>query len=55
MPIPATTKPHRLEENIGAADPEIASADLDEIDQAAARIRVQGHRYSEVHERMIDR
>ena len=55
VPIPGTTKLHRLEENLGAAAVELTSDDLHEIDSAAARIRVQGARYSESSEKMIDR
>ncbi|HUP53155.1 MAG TPA: aldo/keto reductase [Longimicrobiales bacterium] len=55
VPIPGTTKPHRLEENLGAADVELMEGDLAEIDRALERISVQGHRYSETSERMIDR
>jgi aryl-alcohol dehydrogenase-like predicted oxidoreductase len=47
VPIPGTTKLHRLEENIGAAAVELSPADLSEIDAAAAAITVQGARYSE--------
>jgi len=42
VPIPGTTKLHRLEENLGAADTELTPADLHEIGTAAAKIRVQG-------------
>ena len=52
IPIPGTTKPHRLEENIGAADIELTSDDLREIDGAPSRITVQGARYPEHLERM---
>jgi aryl-alcohol dehydrogenase-like predicted oxidoreductase len=55
VPIPGTTKLERLEENLGAAAVELTADDLREIDSAAARIRVQGARYSETSERMIDR
>jgi aryl-alcohol dehydrogenase-like predicted oxidoreductase len=55
VPIPGTTKLNRLEENLGAATVELTADDLREIDSAAARIRVQGARYSETSERMIDR
>jgi aryl-alcohol dehydrogenase-like predicted oxidoreductase len=55
VPIPGTTKLHRLEENLGAADVELTEGDLAEIDRALERISVQGHRYSETSERMIDR
>ncbi len=55
VPIPGTTKLHRLEENIGAADLELTPADLAKIDEAAAKLTFHGHRYSEASERMIDR
>lgn len=45
VPIPGTTKLHRLEENIGAADVTLTPVDLREIDDAAAKITVQGNRY----------
>ena len=45
VPIPGTTKLHRLEENIGAADVELAAADLAEIAAAFAGVEVQGARY----------
>ena len=51
VPIPGTTKLHRLEENIGAVDIEINSDDLSEIDRAASQIDVQGARYPEELER----
>lgn len=55
VPIPGTTKLHRLEENIGAADLELSSDDLGEIDHAASQITVQGARYPESAERMTGR
>jgi aryl-alcohol dehydrogenase-like predicted oxidoreductase len=47
VPIPGTTKLHRLEENIGAGSIELNSEDLREIDSAASQINVQGARYPE--------
>lgn len=47
VPIPGTTKLHRLEENIGAVAVELSPDDLAEIETAAAKIRVQGDRYPE--------
>jgi len=47
VPIPGTTKLHRLEENLGAADIELAADDLREIDQAASKIDVVGARLPE--------
>ncbi len=54
-PIPGTTKMHRLEENIGAAQIDLTSDDLREIENAASKITVQGDRYPEQMQRMIDR
>jgi aryl-alcohol dehydrogenase-like predicted oxidoreductase len=51
VPIPGTTKLHRLEENIGAVSVELTSDDLREIDRAASQISVQGARYPEELER----
>jgi aryl-alcohol dehydrogenase-like predicted oxidoreductase len=51
VPIPGTTKLHRLEENIGAAAVELTTEDLREINQAASQITVQGARYTEELER----
>jgi aryl-alcohol dehydrogenase-like predicted oxidoreductase len=47
VPIPGTTKLHRLDENIGATTVELTSKDLQEIDEAAAAIQVHGERYPE--------
>ena len=55
VPIPGTTKLHRLEENIGAVSIELTADDLREIDAAASQIQVQGARYSEAAQRMINR
>ena len=44
VPIPGTTKPHRLEENLGAADVTLTADDLREIEEALARIAIQGER-----------
>jgi aryl-alcohol dehydrogenase-like predicted oxidoreductase len=51
VPIPGTTKLHRMEENIGAASVELTTEDLQEIDSAASQITVQGERYPEEMER----
>jgi aryl-alcohol dehydrogenase-like predicted oxidoreductase len=51
VPIPGTTKLHRLEENIGAVATELTADDLREIDRAASQIDVQGARYPEELER----
>ena len=51
VPIPGTTKLHRLEENLGAAEIELTDDDLREIEDAAANITVHGARYPEQMER----
>jgi aryl-alcohol dehydrogenase-like predicted oxidoreductase len=53
VPIPGTTKLHRLEENIASAEVELTPADLRELEDA--QIEAQGERYSEANQRMIDR
>ena len=55
VPIPGTTKPHRLDENLGALTLELTAADLHEIDQAATRIRIQGARYPDPIEQLTNR
>ena len=55
VPIPGTTKLHRLDENIGAAAVELTTADLREIDSAASKITVQGARYPEQLEQLTGR
>src|SRR5216117_586413 len=55
VPIPGTTKLHRLDENIGAVSVELMPDDLREIDSAASKITVQGARYPERLEQMTGR
>jgi len=55
VPIPGTTKLHRLDENIGAVSVELTSDDLREIESAASKIKVQGARYPEHLEQMTGR
>jgi aryl-alcohol dehydrogenase-like predicted oxidoreductase len=55
VPIPGTTKLHRLEENIGAASIELTSDDLGEIESAASKIKVEGARYPEKLEQLTGR
>jgi aryl-alcohol dehydrogenase-like predicted oxidoreductase len=55
VPIPGTTRLHRLEENLGAVAVELSADDLREIDAAAAEITVQGARYPEKLEQMTGR
>jgi aryl-alcohol dehydrogenase-like predicted oxidoreductase len=55
VPIPGTTKLHRLEENLGAANVELSPDDLRQLDIAASKIPVQGDRYPEELQRMVGR
>ncbi|WP_158829805.1 aldo/keto reductase [Mucilaginibacter lacusdianchii] len=55
VPIPGTTKLHRLEENLGAAEIEISPADLSQIQEAVSKVEVQGDRYNEQGQKMINR
>jgi len=55
VPIPGTTKLHRLEENLGALDVELSPDDLRELETAAAKIPVQGERYPEHFQRLVNR
>lgn len=55
VPIPGTTKLHRLEENLGAADVVLTAEDLQEIEAAASKITVQGARYPESAEKLTGR
>jgi aryl-alcohol dehydrogenase-like predicted oxidoreductase len=55
VPIPGTTKLERLHENLGAAEVELTSEDLAEIDLAASEIQVEGARYPEHLEQMTGR
>jgi aryl-alcohol dehydrogenase-like predicted oxidoreductase len=55
VPIPGTTKLHRLEENVAAAAVELTPDDLRDIDDVASKITVQGARYSESAQRWINR
>ena len=55
VPIPGTTKLHRLEENLGAAALELTPEDLRDIDSAVSKIAVQGARYPEQLQRLVGR
>jgi aryl-alcohol dehydrogenase-like predicted oxidoreductase len=55
VPIPGTTKLHRLEENLGAANVHLSSEDVRELDQVTSQIQVQGNRYSEAAQKMVNR
>jgi aryl-alcohol dehydrogenase-like predicted oxidoreductase len=55
VPIPGTTKLHRLEENTGAVDITLSAQDLNEISDGLSQIEILGHRYSEQAQKMINR
>jgi aryl-alcohol dehydrogenase-like predicted oxidoreductase len=55
VPIPGTTKLHRLEENLGGAKLALSAADIRKLDDAAAKIPVQGERYPEQFAKLVDR
>ena len=55
VPIPGTTKLHRLEENIGAAEIELTKGDLSAIAEAASRMEVEGERYAPQQMAMVGR
>lgn len=55
VPIPGTTKLHRLEENVGAADFVLSEQDLQSISDGLSQIEIQGHRYSEQGQKMVNR
>jgi len=47
VPIPGTTKPHRLKENLGAMNVELTDDDLTQIDEGASRLKLEGARLPE--------
>ncbi len=55
VPIPGTTKLHRLEENLGAVDVELTADDLREIDSAVSKLEIKGERYPAALQKMINR
>jgi aryl-alcohol dehydrogenase-like predicted oxidoreductase len=55
VPIPGTTKPDRLKENLSAVKVDLSPSDLHRIEEAVAQVEIQGARYSEVLEKMVDR
>jgi aryl-alcohol dehydrogenase-like predicted oxidoreductase len=55
VPIPGTTKLHRLEENIAAANVQLSTEDLRELEVAASKIPLQGARYPEELQKLVGR
>ena len=54
VPIPGTTKIHRLEENLGAVNVKLSKTDLELIETALSKIEISGNRYPESSEKMVD-
>jgi aryl-alcohol dehydrogenase-like predicted oxidoreductase len=55
VPIPGTTKRARLEENLGAVEIELTRGDLEELESAAAQVKIEGDRYPEALEQLTGR
>jgi aryl-alcohol dehydrogenase-like predicted oxidoreductase len=55
VPIPGTTKLHRLDENVAAGDIQLTADDLRDIDRALAQVAIQGARYPEQLQKLVDR
>ena len=55
VPIPGTTKLSRLEENLGGASVELTAEDVTALEEASSKIKIEGERYPEVNQRLIDR
>ena len=55
VPIPGTTKLHRLEENLGATNVDLSADDLQRLDDATKKISIQGARYPEALQKMVGR
>src|SRR3984893_1234892 len=55
VPIPGTTKLHRLEENLGAANVELTPDDVRSLEDASSSVKIEGDRYSPFHAQMVDR
>ncbi len=55
VPIPGTTKPARLEENLGASQVELSPDDVRALEEASSKITIEGARYSKFHEQLVGR
>jgi aryl-alcohol dehydrogenase-like predicted oxidoreductase len=55
VPIPGTRRLERLDENLAATDLDLTPEDLDELERASASVQVQGDRYPEAMQKMVDR
>jgi len=55
VPIPGTTRPARLEENLGAATVELTAGDVRALEEASSKIKLEGTRYPKFHEQLVGR
>jgi aryl-alcohol dehydrogenase-like predicted oxidoreductase len=55
VPIPGTTKLNRLEENLGAADVRLTETEVSALEEASSKVRIEGARYSEFHQKLVGR
>jgi aryl-alcohol dehydrogenase-like predicted oxidoreductase len=55
VPIPGTTKLQRLEENLGGAEIELGPADVQSLEEASSKVKIEGERYPKVHEQLVGR
>jgi aryl-alcohol dehydrogenase-like predicted oxidoreductase len=55
VPIPGTTKLNRLEENLGAADIRLTETEVSALEEASSKVRIEGARYSEFHQKLVGR
>jgi aryl-alcohol dehydrogenase-like predicted oxidoreductase len=55
LPIPGTTKSDRLEENLGAADVQLSESDITALEEASSKVKIEGARYSEFHQKFVGR
>jgi aryl-alcohol dehydrogenase-like predicted oxidoreductase len=55
VPIPGTTKLNRLEENLGAADVQLTGGEVSALEEASSKIKIEGARYSEFHQKLVGR
>ncbi len=55
VPIPGTTKLERLEENLGASDVKLTAAEVRALEEASSKVKIEGARYSEFHQKLVGR
>ena len=55
VPIPGTTKLHRLEENLGAADVQLSESEVAALEKMSSKVKIEGARYSDFHQKLVGR